>query len=125
MTVVSMSEREIGRLKVLARIEDGRLNVAAAAVELGLTRRQMHRILKAWRSDGAAGLVSKRRGLSSNRTLPVAWRELVDDQHRRHPGVLPRSRHSEITIGLADGHRGCRTIGGRNLDRLVTPERIG
>ena len=84
MTVVSMSEREIGRLKVLARIEDGRLNVAAAAVELGLTRRQMHRILKAWRSDGAAGLVSKRRGLSSKRTLPVAWRELVVDTVRTH-----------------------------------------
>ena len=84
MTVVSMSEREIGRLKVLARIEDGRLSVAAAAVELGLTRRQMHRILKAWRRDGAAGLVSKRRGLSSNRTLPVAWRELVVDTVRSH-----------------------------------------
>ena len=84
MTVVSMSEREIGRLKALARIEDGRLSVAAAADELGVTRRQMHRILKGWRNDGAAGLVSKRRGMPSNRTLPRAWRELVVDTVRKH-----------------------------------------
>lgn len=77
MTVVNMSEREIGRLKVLARIEDGRLSVGDAARELGLTRRHMHRVLKLWRVGGAAGLVSKRRGQPGNRALPREWRDLI------------------------------------------------
>ena len=41
-----------------------------AAQLLGLERRQVYRLLKAYRTEGPAGLISKRRGRSSNRRKP-------------------------------------------------------
>ena len=37
----------------------------------------MHRLLKAYRSQGPAALASKRRGQPSNRRYPAAWRDQV------------------------------------------------
>ena len=43
---VTMSERELNRVEVLAQVDDGRLTVANAANMLDLTRRQVFRLLK-------------------------------------------------------------------------------
>ena len=43
---VTMSERELNRVEVLAQIDDGRLTVANGANMLGLTRRQVFRRLQ-------------------------------------------------------------------------------
>ena len=40
---VTMSERELNRVEVLAQVDDGRLTVANAANMLDLTRRQVFR----------------------------------------------------------------------------------
>jgi Winged helix-turn helix len=58
----------------LRDLDQGRLTVAAAAGLLRLERRQVFRLLQAYRAAGAAGLVSKRRGLPSNRRKPAALR---------------------------------------------------
>ena len=50
---VVMSERKVNRVEVLARVDDGRLSVDNAANMLGLTRRQIFRLLKRYRQDGA------------------------------------------------------------------------
>ena len=47
----------------------------AAARLLGLERRQVFRLLKAYRLEGATGLISKRRGRRSNRRKPEALRQ--------------------------------------------------
>jgi hypothetical protein len=44
---------------------------------LGLERRQVYRLLKAYRIEGASGLISKRRGRRSNRRKPEALRRAV------------------------------------------------
>ncbi|MGH7113936.1 MAG: ISNCY family transposase [Stellaceae bacterium] len=77
MTVRLMSDRELGRFEVLRDVDQGRLTGAAAAQLLGLERRQVFRLLKAYRSDGATGLISKRRGRASNRRKPEALRTKV------------------------------------------------
>jgi Winged helix-turn helix len=41
---------------------------------LGLERRQVYRLLKAYRTEGPVGLISKRRGRFSNRRKPEAVR---------------------------------------------------
>jgi hypothetical protein len=43
----------------------------------GLERRPVSRLLKAYRTEGPAGLISKRRGLPSNRHKPAALRKAV------------------------------------------------
>jgi hypothetical protein len=74
VTVRLMSDKELARLEVLRDLDQQRLTPTAAAQLLGLERRQVFRLLKAYRGEGAAGLVSKRRGRPSNRRQPAERR---------------------------------------------------
>jgi hypothetical protein len=64
--VLSMSKQEFSRLEVLLRVQSGRLRVADACVLIGLQRRQVFRLLRGLKQDGAASLLSKHRGKPSN-----------------------------------------------------------
>ena len=72
MTVWLMSDGELTRLEVLRDLDQRRLTTEAAARLLRLERRQVFRLLKAYRTGGPAGLISKRRGRRSNRRKPEA-----------------------------------------------------
>lgn len=71
---VLMSERELYRIEVLAQIDDGRLTVENGANMLGLTRRQVFRLLKRYRSDGAPAIRHKARGKPPNNRIHKAKR---------------------------------------------------
>jgi transposase len=75
MALITMSRKELGRLEVLVDLDAGRTTPARAATLLGVGERQVFRLLKAYRTRGAAGLVSRRRGRPSNRRYPEAVRE--------------------------------------------------
>lgn len=51
---IVMSERELNRIEVLSEVSQGRTTVTAAASVLGLSRRQVHRLLKSFETEGAA-----------------------------------------------------------------------
>jgi transposase-like protein len=72
---VMMSERELNRLEVLAQVDDGRLTVQSAANLLDLTRRQVFRILKRYRMDGASAIRHKSRGTAPNNQIHPAKRD--------------------------------------------------
>ena len=74
---VMMSERELNRIEVLAQIDDIRLTVENGANMLGLTRRQVFRLLKRYRSDGAAAIRHKARGKPPNNCIQKAKRAYV------------------------------------------------
>jgi hypothetical protein len=74
VTVLLMSDGELARLELLRDLDQRRLTTATAAELLGLERRQVFRLLKAYRSVGPAGLMSKRRGRPSNRRKPATLR---------------------------------------------------
>jgi hypothetical protein len=84
VTVRLMSDGELSRLEVLRDLDQRRLTSAAAAQLLGLERRQVFRLLKAYRTEGRAGLISKRRGRSSNRRKPEAVRTKALSMIREH-----------------------------------------
>ena len=75
MTVRLMSDGELSRLEVLRDMDQRRLTSEAAAQLLGFERRQVFRLLKTYRSEGATGLISKRRGRPSNRRKPEELRD--------------------------------------------------
>ena len=81
---VLMSERELNRVEVLSQVAQGRMTAVAASNLLGLSRRQVHRLLKRFQSDGAASIRHKARGRPSNRQIDLGLREyaisLVRDQ---------------------------------------------
>ena len=72
---VLMSERELQRVEVLAQIDDGRIDVQSGAHLLGLTRRQIFRLLKRYRADGAAAIRHRARGRAPNNQIHTAKRD--------------------------------------------------
>src|SRR5246127_1989412 len=93
MTVITMSRKELTRLRVLIDVADGRLSVADATGLIGVGRRQIYRLLQAFRADGADGLISRKRGGPSNRALGSVLRETVL--------VIVRERYTDFGPTLA------------------------
>jgi len=103
VAVLSMSKPEFSRLDVLLRVQSGRLRVSDACVLIGLQRRQVFRLLRGLKQDGATSLLSKRRGRPSNHRLPAAVRTLALS--------IVRERYSDFGPSLAAEklaeHHGC------------------
>jgi hypothetical protein len=64
-----MSMREVDRVKTVQAVVDRMLPVGLAAQRLGLSRRQLERLLIRYRARGAPGLVCAKRGRPSNHQL--------------------------------------------------------
>lgn len=77
MTVLTMSAAEVSRFDTLKRLDRGEIRPVDAMALLGLQRSQLYRLLKRLRRDGAAGLVSRKRGRPSNRRFSDAFRDQV------------------------------------------------
>src|SRR6267154_5154885 len=77
MTVITVSRNELPRLRVLIDVADGRLSVAEATGLIGVGRRQIYRLLQAFRGHGPDGVISRKRGGPSNRALGSVFRETV------------------------------------------------
>jgi len=74
---LTMSHKELDRLEIVQRTLERRLTQREGALALGISKRQMGRLCRAFKEDGASGLVSKKRGTRSNRRYPPVVRELV------------------------------------------------
>src|ERR1700680_2442855 len=98
-----MSKQEFSRLEVLLQAQSGRLRVADACTLIGLRRRQLFRLLRGLQQDGAASLLSKRRGKPSNHRLPAEVRTLAL--------AIVRERYSDFGPTVAAEklapHHGC------------------
>ena len=66
---ITMSMREIDRLKTIQAVKDGRLKPGLAARRLELSVRQVQRLVIRYEAQGAAGLVSGKRGRAGNHQL--------------------------------------------------------
>jgi hypothetical protein len=77
-----MSLDERIRLDALNRVKRKELTVVAAAQLAGLSLRQMRRVWKRFKSDGAAGLVHRLRGRAGNRRLSQEKRERAVKLHQ-------------------------------------------
>ncbi|MER9952808.1 helix-turn-helix domain-containing protein, partial [Mesorhizobium sp. M0047] len=84
MGLVLMSERELQRIEVLSKVTDRRMTTIAAAHVLGLTRRQVQRLLKTLQVDGAGGLRHKARGRRSNHQIIDGIRDFTLSLVREH-----------------------------------------
>jgi hypothetical protein len=64
-----MSAKELNRFEVMQRLCEKRMSQKEAGKILNLSTRQIKRLLKAYRQQGVAGLVSKHRGRKGNNRL--------------------------------------------------------
>ncbi|WP_423395715.1 ISNCY family transposase [Burkholderia sp. LMG 21824] len=88
-----MSMRELDRLKVVEAVIEQRLMPWRAAERLGISRRQIERLVARYRAAGPAGLLSQRRGHASNHQLP-------EDLAHRALGLI-RERYADFGPTLA------------------------
>lgn len=88
--LLAMSTKERERLVVIRAVGEGRLKQGAAAERLGVSVRQVKRLVRAWRGTGAAGLVSKRRGRASARRIDEQTKQRwIDLIRQRYPDFGP------------------------------------
>src|SRR5664280_1927291 len=74
--IIIMSNRELHRVEILQKLIDKRLIEPESAEQLGLSVRQIRRLKKAYKTGGAVGVVSKKRGKPSNHKYPDAVKKL-------------------------------------------------
>jgi transposase len=88
--MIVMSIREVRRLKVVQLVIDRRTTEKAAALMLGISDRQVRRLVKAVREGGDRGVIHGLRGRSSNRRFSESLREKVLMLYReRYPDFGP------------------------------------
>jgi hypothetical protein len=98
MTVISMSRSEIDRMTVLRDLAEDRIRVSEAATLMGLGRRQVFRLAKAFRRRGPAALASRRRGNPSNRSYPSVLRtEVIGIIRERYADFGPTLAGEKLT----------------------------
>jgi transposase len=100
MTLYFMSDKELARLEILRDLSTGQLTPASAAELLGLERRQVQRLVKAYQAQGATALISKKRGRPSNRQTPTGVKaqalELIRDKYTGFGPTLAAEKLREV-----------------------------
>lgn len=100
MTVITMSRTELSRLRVMIDLADGRTRVEDAAALMGLQRRQVYRLLDAFRAHGPDALISKRRGKPSNRAHGATFRQtclaIVRERYEDFGPTLAAEKLAEV-----------------------------
>jgi transposase len=75
---IEMSNEELHRKSEIENVLENRGSQKEAAHKLGISERHFRRILQRYRKEGLAGIVSKKRGVPSNRRLSQDIREVVE-----------------------------------------------
>ncbi len=122
--IYTMSTKELSRIEVAEKILSKRLTQKAGGKQLGLSKRQVVRLVKRYQLYGAVGLLSKRRGQPSNHRYGVLFKQkiigLVSDNYadfgptlasekllERHELTISKEtlRHWMMAVGLWEGKR--------------------
>ena len=97
MDLLTLSKEELSRLEVLEHLQEKRMKQRTAAEILGVSVRQVKRLLRAYRREGAAGLVSKQRGQASHHQLErETVRAALDLLKGRYADFGPTLAHEKL-----------------------------
>jgi len=82
--IITMSSREVKRFKIMEKVLERQLIQAKAGEVLGLSERQVRRIVKRVREEGARGVVHRSRGQPSARKMPEEREERIGSIVEEH-----------------------------------------
>jgi transposase len=98
--LLTMSKKELTRLEVMQRLQQGHMKQREAAESLGVSARHIRRLLRALREQGERGLISKRRGKPSNNRLKAEIRQqaiaLIGEHYRDFGPTLAHEKLTEV-----------------------------
>jgi hypothetical protein len=93
-----MSQKEVGRLEIIQAVIGKRIRQGDAGRQLGLSTRQVKRLVRRYRQNGAAGLVSGHRGKRANNAIAAGVREeVLGLVHRQYADFTPTFAHEKLT----------------------------
>lgn len=75
--ILTMSQKEIKRIKALEQKLQEKLTVKEASEIIGISERQTYRLLRRYKAEGDKGVIHRLRGGRSNRGYPEQLREKV------------------------------------------------
>jgi len=101
MELLTMTETELERSRTLQRVCDGYLSQIDAAVRLEISTRQVRRLMASFRKDGAAAIVSNRRGKPPNNRVGDELRATILELYR---GVYHGFGPTLFAQSLAEQH---------------------
>lgn len=95
--LLQMSAKEINRLEVMQKLDRKQMSQQEGGTILGLSARQIKRLLKAYRCEGVKGLISKQRGRASHNRLSNGTRQRVLDVLKsKYQGFGPTLAHEKL-----------------------------
>ena len=95
---IYMSIKELSRLEIIMKLQDKAINQLQAAEALGISIRQVKRLVRQYRDKGPEGLISKKRAKRGNHILPEALKILVCRLIQSHyPDYGPTLAHEKLT----------------------------
>lgn len=93
-----MSHQEIDRLKIIQQIDSKQMPQKVAATQLQLTVRQVKRLIKRYKDNGAEGLISKHRGkIANNRISDKVKNKALELIRRTYSDFSPTFAHEKLT----------------------------
>ena len=96
--ILTMSQKEVDRLKVITELNDDKLTVEEASAVLGICPRQTYRILKRIKEEGSKGVIHRLRGKKSNRGYPEDLKKEVIKLYRKNYPDYGPTLFSEMLI---------------------------
>jgi len=93
MKEIVINMKEIERISILDKLIEKRIKQRHAALQLGISIRQVRRLVKRYKRDGVSGLTHKSRGRTGNRALPLERKEQI--------ALLLKTQYSDFGPTLA------------------------
>lgn len=75
--LITLTDKELKRVKVLERLSGSRMNCKEAAETLGICERQLRRIVRKYETGGAEGIIHGNRGRKPTHALPETLKDKV------------------------------------------------
>ena len=102
---IAMSHKELDRVGVIRKVVDGEWVQREAALQLCVSVRQVKRLARTFRAEGAAGLVSRHRGRPSNNRIAISVRDHFIELVRNHYHDFgPTLAHEKLVERHGFGH---------------------
>ncbi len=96
--LLTMSKKELTRLEIVQRLEKKLLKQKEAGEMLRISARQIRRLLVNYKQEGAAGMISKRRGRPSNNQLdPQIKKKAIELLHSQYADFGPTLACEKLT----------------------------
>jgi transposase len=97
--ILQMSRQELSRLEVIQQVVKKQIKQRRAAELLDVSVRQIKRLKRAYRREGAKGLISKKRGRASNHQLDsMLHAKATDLLLKRYADFGPTLAHEKLTL---------------------------